>query len=151
MKYDTMQKQRNEITSFKLPSCSLFQLCKKAVMSWSSGACSHAVRNMQHQGFMLITKDIHNAGSNGNEIWSRWSVKSQYMSVKISKQHGIVFMKALFRLCVALLRASSTGPNKNLCRAKRFLNKMWTTIGSLSRCMAVVLLQYALKVRFAIL
>lgn len=35
-------------------SCSLFQLCKEAVMSWSSGACSHAVHNMQHQGFMLI-------------------------------------------------------------------------------------------------
>lgn len=112
MKYDTMQKQRNEIRSFKIPSYSLFQVRKEAVMSWSSGACSHAVSNMQHQGFMLITKDIYNAGLNGNEIWCKWSVKSQYMSVKISKQHGMVFMKALFRLCVALLRASSTGPNK---------------------------------------
>lgn len=84
------------------------------MISWSRGSSFHAVSNMQHQGFVSITKDMYNTGSNGNEIWSRSSVKSQHMSVKLSRAYDVVFMKALFWLYVGLLRTSSTGLIKTL-------------------------------------
>lgn len=88
-------------------------LVRRDMISWSSSTSFHAVNNMQHQGFMPITKDMYNTESNANEIWSRWSVKSRYVSVKLFKPYGMVFIKALFWMHGGLLRTISTWPNKN--------------------------------------